>query len=139
MSFEELPHTADIRIRARAPTLDALFSDVLDALMQVMYGPARFPAGDPVIERSVDLSSPDMESLLADFLSEVLFLSEVDGLVFPKAVITITGLHLSAVLHGEPFNPQKHSGGTEVKGISYTGLAVQKDANGYMVDIVFDV
>ena len=139
MSFEELPHTADIRIRARAPTLDALFSDVFDALMQVMYGPAGVPDRNPVVERNVELSSPDTESLLTDFLSEVLFLSEVDGLVFSHAVITITGLHLSAVLHGESFNPKKHSGGTEVKGISYTGLAVQKDANGYMVDIVFDV
>jgi SHS2 domain-containing protein len=29
--------------------------------------------------------------------------------------------------------------GTEVKGISYSGLAITRDANGYMLDIVFDV
>ncbi|HUH78876.1 MAG TPA: archease [Methanoregula sp.] len=135
MSFEELPHTADIKIRARAPTLNALFSDVLDALMQVMYGPERSGG----IDRRVDLSSADTESLLAEFLSEVLFVSEVDGLVFKTADIAIEGLHVSAVLHGEPFDFKKHAGGTEVKGISYTGLSIEKEANGYKVDIVFDV
>jgi SHS2 domain-containing protein len=135
MSFEELPHTADIKIRARAPTLGGLFSEVLNALMEVMYGTKRTNG----IVREIRLESPDKESLLADFLSEVLFISEVDGLVFSRADITIKELELSAVLYGEQFNRELHSGGTEVKGISYTGLNIENDANGYIVDIVFDV
>jgi len=135
MSFEELPHTADIKIRAHARTLDGLFSEVLNALMEVMYGAGRSDG----TTREIQLKSPDRESLLADFLSEVLFISEVDGLVFSRADVTINGLRLHAVLHGEPFDPERHSGGTEVKGISYYGLRIGTDANGYMVDIVFDV
>ena len=133
MSFEELPHTADIKIRARARTLDELFSEVLSALMEVMYGTTRTDG----ITREICLESP--ESLLADFLSEVLFLSEVDGLVFSRANVALDGLRLSAVLYGEPFVRERHSGGTEVKGISYTGLKIENYANGYIVDIVFDV
>ncbi len=38
MSYEELTHTADVKIRACAATQDALFSEVCQALMQVMYG-----------------------------------------------------------------------------------------------------
>ena len=38
MSFEEISHTADVKIRARANTLEALFSETFKALMQVMYG-----------------------------------------------------------------------------------------------------
>lgn len=135
MSFEELPHTADIKIRARARTLDALFSEVLNSLMQIMYGKIRSDG----VTREIQLESPSRESLLTDFLSEVLFISEVDGLVFSHAEVTIKKLKLSAVLHGELFDRERHSGGTEVKGISYTGLRIRKEANGYMVDIVFDV
>jgi SHS2 domain-containing protein len=135
MSFEELPHTADIKIRARARTLDALFSEVLNSLMQIMYGKIRSEG----VTREIQLESPNRESLLTDFLSEVLFISEVDGLVFSHAEVTIKKLKLSAVLHGELFDRERHSGGTEVKGISYTGLRIRKEANGYMVDIVFDV
>ena len=56
--------------------------------MEVMYGKGE-PNG---ITREIQIESPDSESLLADFLSEVLFISEVDGLVFSRADVTIPGL-----------------------------------------------
>jgi SHS2 domain-containing protein len=135
MSFEEISHTADVKIRVHALTLEALFSETFKALMQVMYGPHR--TGD--ILRVIRIESSDNESLLADFLSEVLFISEVEGLVFSEACIRIDGLCLTAEITGELFNPARHSGGSEVKGISYSGLAVTHDTNGYMLDIIFDV
>ena len=135
MSFEEISHTADVKIRAHAPTLEALFSETFKALMQVMYGNNR--AGG--ILREIRIESSDNESLLADFLSEVLFVSEVESLVFSDACISIDDLCLTAELTGEPFDPVRHSGGSEVKGISYSGLAITHEANGYMLDIIFDV
>jgi SHS2 domain-containing protein len=135
MSFVEVSHTADVKIRATAPTLEALFSDAFCALMQVLYGPDR--KGDQ--QREIFIEADDHESLLRDFLSEVLFIGEVDGLVFSRADISIDGIHLAAVMYGEPFDRHRHALGTEVKGISYSGLAISRDANGYMLDIVFDV
>ena len=135
MSFEEVSHTADVKIHATALTLEALFSETFKALMQVMYGTRR--GGGTV--REIRIESTDNESLLADFLSEVLFVSEVEGLVFSDARIMINGFSLVAEVNGEPFDPARHSGGTEVKGISYSGLAIMHDANGYMLDIIFDV
>jgi len=135
MSFEEIPHTADVKIRARAPTFPALFSDLCAALMQVMYGVKR----DRKTTREITIAGQDPESLVLDFLSEVLFISEVEGIVFSEAEIDLADHHLHAILYGEPFDPGKHAGGTEVKGISFSGLSVCHDANGYMAEIVFDV
>jgi len=135
MSFEELPHTADVKIRARARTLNELFSEAFLALMQVMYGTDR----KAKVKREILIDAADPESLLCDFLSEVLFISEVDSMVFSGATISIDGSHLSAVLEGESFDPARHAGGTEVKGISYSGLSITWDANGYILDILFDV
>ncbi|MDO9036231.1 MAG: archease [Methanoregula sp.] len=135
MSFEEISHTADVKIRARAPTLEALFTEAFLALMLVVYGTDR---KDGII-KEIQIESDNIESLLCDFLSEVLFIAEVEGLVLSQAEITIDGLHLTAILDGESFDPVRHSSGTEVKGISYSGLVIQKDANGYMLDILFDV
>jgi SHS2 domain-containing protein len=135
MSFEEISHTADIKIRVRAPTLEALFSETFNALMQVMYGTDRRGG----IIKEIEVESPDNESLLLDFLSEVLFVSEVENLVFFNASVAIHGSRLIAELSGELFDPIRHSGGSEVKGISYSGLLIIHDANGYMLDIIFDV
>jgi SHS2 domain-containing protein len=135
MTFEQLPHTADIYMRIRAPTLEGLFVESLRALMEIMYGQDRIIRTEKVIE----VKGSDTESLLANFLSEVLFVTEVDGLVAATGSVTIDGLHLTAILCGEAFDPARHSEGTEVKGISYTGLAIAKEAEGYVVEVVFDV
>jgi SHS2 domain-containing protein len=135
MSFVEVSHTADVKIRATAPTLETLFSEAFDALMQVLYGPDRKGDG----KRVISLDAEDRESLLREFLSEVLFIAEVDGMVFSGAEIHIDGCHLVATLDGESFDRNRHARGTEVKGISYSCLAITHDTNGYMLDIVFDV
>jgi len=135
MSFRELPHTADIKIEVRAPTKETLFSEACNALMQIMYGKDR-RSRDSI---ELDVEAGDTEALLADFLSEVLFRSEVDGLVFSDAEVHINGSHLNAVMHGEPFDRNRHAGGTEVKGISYSGMSITRDTNGYMLEILFDV
>jgi len=135
MSFEEIPHTADVKFRVHAPTPDELFSESVSALMQVMYGPDRQGGR----ERQVTLEADDSESLLHDFLSEILFISETERLVVASAKVTITKRHLNATLFGETFDPARHRDGTEVKGISYSGLRITRNANGYMLDIVFDV
>jgi SHS2 domain-containing protein len=43
------------------------------------------------------------------------------------------------VLDGEPFDPKRHREGTEIKGISYSGMSIQEDAGGYVLEILFDV
>jgi len=135
MSYEELSHTADVKIRARAPTREGLFEEAFRALMQVMYGEDRI--GN--VTRTIDLCADDPQSLLCDFLSEVLYVSEVDELVFRDARVRLDGTRLHAVLEGEPFDRARHAMGTEVKGISYSGMSIVQDAKGYMLDILFDV
>ncbi len=138
MTIEELPHTADVMIRVTAPDICEVFAESARALMLIMYG----SAGEPVVEktiRKVEIDAPDNESLLQEFLSEVLYISEVDNIVFVTCWVCIEGTRLSATLEGRPFNPETDSGGTEVKGISYSGLQILKEGGVYVLDIIFDV
>lgn len=135
MSYEELDHTADIRLRVRSPSPDSLFAETALAMMQIVYGESR----PGQIERTIELESGNIENLLLDFLSEVLFISEVDYIVFSSVTVHISGNSLRAQLAGEPFDPERHRGGTEIKGISYSGLSIVKEDEGYVLDILFDV
>ncbi len=117
MSYEELDHTADIRLRVRSPSPDSLFAETALAMMKIVYGESR--PGE--IRRTIELSAGNTENLLLDFLSEVLFLSEVEFIVFSSATVHIKGNSLKALVTGELFDPERHRGGTEIKGISVLG------------------
>ncbi len=139
MSIEELEHTADLRFRVRAPTLEGLFAEAARALMETMYG----DTGGPISEvRTVEVSAADREALLHDFLSEVLYLGEAENLVFSDADPAIADgppLSVRATLRATPFDPARHAGGTEVKGIAYFDLSIVEAEGGYRLEIVFDV
>ncbi len=135
MSIEELEHTADIRMRVSAPTLGELFSEAARALMMVMYGcPGK--GGKPM---DVSAHGHDIESLMHAFLSELLFLSEVEGIVFSGAEIMVKGYALEGTVKGEPYSPEEHSGGQGVKGISFSGLSIVHEQGSYILDVIFDV
>lgn len=135
MSFEELDHTADVLMRVRGATLGEIFSDAGRAMFHVMYGPCE----DRGVEREVSLEAENLESLLIDYLSELLFITEVENIVFCTFDVDLRGTRLSAVLRGEPFDPARHSAGTLIKGISYFGLEIVKEEEGYVVEIIFDI
>lgn len=139
MSIEELEHTADLRFRIRASTLEELFAEAARALMETLYG----DTGGPVTgERTVEVSAADRDALLHDLLSEILYLAETENLVFSDTGIAIAEgppISVRATLRATPFDPARHSGGTEVKGIAYFDLSIVEAEGGYRLEIVFDV
>ncbi|MBA7465534.1 Protein archease [subsurface metagenome] len=135
MSFEELDHTADVLMRVRGATLSEIFSDAGRAMFHVMYGPCE----DRGIERQISLEAENLESLLIDYLSELLFITDVENTVFCTFDVDIQGTRLVAALRGEPFDPARHSAGTLIKGISYFGLEIVKKEEAYVVEIIFDI
>ncbi|BBL68568.1 archease [Methanoculleus chikugoensis] len=135
MSFEELEHTADVLMRVRGADLAELFAEAGRAMFHVMYGPCE----DKGVERRIEIEAENLESLLIDYLSELLFVTEVENTVFCTFDVDLRGTRLSAVLRGEPFDPARHSAGALIKGISYFGLEIVKEEEGYVVEIIFDI
>lgn len=135
MSIEELDHTADVMLRVRAPTIEALFSEAARGMFQIMYGECD---GD---SRTVTftLHAHDLEELVQEFLSELLYLSEVQEIVFCRCEVLVAGTSLTATVTGIPFNPEQHRGGREIKGISFSGLTIVKEHESYGMDVIFDV
>ncbi len=136
MPFTELEHTADILVRVSASSLEHLFAESANAMFSFMHEQRE---GRSVM-RKLSLEAADMDALLHDFLSELLFMAEVDNLVFSDIEVSISGPTLQATVYGELFDPDVHAGGTEIKGISYYGLHIREDQDHrYRVEILFDV
>jgi SHS2 domain-containing protein len=92
-----------------------------------------------VVVRRVEVEAADTESLLADFLSELLYLSDAESIAFCSFEVEILGNRLTALCRGEEFRREKHGGGAEIKGISYSGLSIYREGESYILEIIADV
>jgi SHS2 domain-containing protein len=89
--------------------------------------------------RRIEVESPDRETLLLDFLSELLYLADAESLAFCSFQVEMVGNRLTALCRGEEFRREKHGGGEEIKGISYSGLSIYKEGESYILEFIADV
>ena len=134
--YEYFEHTADVGLRVRATTLDELFADAARGMFALMID-ADEPtqAGQPV---SFRLAADRLDDLLHDWLSELLFTFEARQLVLGRFDVHITDTTLEAQACSEPLDPARHTPGTEIKAVTYHGLSVQRDADGYVAEVIVD-
>ena len=95
-------------------------------------------------EKIVKVEAEDEEALLFDFLSELIYLFDVEDLVFGevkvKHITAISSGHeIEAQLIGEEFNRDKHDIGTEVKAITYSYMEIKQVEGKFKIKVVFDI
>ncbi len=69
MTYEELEHTADVKVRVKGRSIEDLYAESVRALMEVMY----VTCIGKGVEREIDVSAEGEVELIHDFLSEVLY------------------------------------------------------------------
>lgn len=137
-SFQYIDHTADRGVTASAPTLPKLFEAVAHATFALM---ADHPSTQPSIQRHWSLKADDLESLLVEWLRELLFSFEVDGLFWldfrVEAVDEVTA-SLLATTYGVPVSAVRLHGAI-VKAATYHGLEVRRTNGVWHATVIFDV
>jgi SHS2 domain-containing protein len=135
MPFEELDHTADYLFRCSGSTIEELFTSAATAMFSLMFDERE----NDSVKIDINLEAEDYETLLYDFLSELIYLSEVERVVFSGIEIIIHNHSLEAVARGERFDMKRHGSGTEIKGISRYGTDIKQVEGRFRADIIFDV
>ena len=133
--YELIDHTADVGVKAYGSSVSEAFSHAAKAMFDIMTDNSYI---DDVGEFNIELDAPDLEQLLVDWLSELLYIHDVDGLVFSRFEISLNNTHLSAKAFGESFNTNKHKIGMEIKAVTYHMLTVQ-DKPPVFVQVLFDI
>jgi tRNA nucleotidyltransferase (CCA-adding enzyme) len=77
--------------------------------------------------------APDVELLLADWLNALVFEGATRRMIFGRFQVRITDGHLEGTAWGETIDRARHRPGVEVKGATYTELAVRREVEGYWV------
>jgi SHS2 domain-containing protein len=130
--YQEIEHTADWELHVWAPDIFKLLS--ISAVG--MYALSQTTLMEtPKVEREFEIKFQDRESMIVDFLTELLFFEEDEGLAFNSFQITKAEDVFKFVVTGAPI--KEH--GKEIKAVTYHGLKVNETARGLEVSIVFDV
>jgi len=89
---------------------------------------------------TVEVEGSDHESLLFNFLAELLYRVDVDGLIAKRIKIEIipTDFKLSARCVGERFSAATHEVGESVKAVTYHMMSIKSEGDTWTVRTVFD-
>jgi SHS2 domain-containing protein len=132
--FEEVEHTADWALRIRGRDLGELLVNAARGMSSLLVSEsASMPAR---IEERFDIEADDAEGLLVNWLSELAYWSEVEGIVFCKFELDeVTPTYLRARGRGD-YAPRlkKH-----IKAVTYHNLEIVKTDDGLEATVVFDV
>jgi SHS2 domain-containing protein len=133
--YEILQHTADVRLRLTASSLEELFADALRGLMEVMGAPVAAHSVRPETE-SIELDSVGLTALLVDFLNEALVRAVVRRRSFTGVTFASLGeTHLSATLASVP----AVSFDEDVKAVTYHEAEVRRSGEGWSTMLVLDI
>jgi SHS2 domain-containing protein len=135
-------HTADVKVSSWGRTLEEAFSSMALGLISTITPDLNKIS--QIIEKKIEIISEDKYALCFDFLTEFLYLFDVEELIFSK--INVKSIKkvkdkykLDAVLKGEKFDRAKHEIGTEVKAITYSFMNIIEKKNRVEITMVFDI
>lgn len=126
--YRFLEHTSDALVEAWAPTIERAFAQAAAGLFETMLN---LKSVKPTIEETVEATGRDEVELLYDWLEELLLKFELRGMVYsafdidPLARVA-TRIQLHAQVRGERYDRAKHGGKTEVKGVTYHLMTVER-------------
>lgn len=139
--YRILDHPADLGFQAWAPTLPDLFAECGKALTSVFVDVNTIARSDI---QAVEIIGDDLESLLYNWLSEILYLFDGEKRLFSEFAILSHQQNsptefLQAELRGEQFDRDKHEIKTYVKAVTYHQLSIQRGESGYSASVYLDI
>ncbi len=135
--FELLDHIADLRVRVFGKDPNELFANAAYAMFSVM---ADLSNVVPVSKKDVEVSAEDLEGLLVQWLSDLLFLVATQQFIASQVNITeMNGTKLRAEVYGEELDLAKHEFHTEIKAVTYHQLKIEKVNDHWIAEIIFDI
>jgi protein archease len=132
--FEEVEHTADWAFRVRGADLTQLFASAARAMFD-LQARDQLPAVEE-IERDVEVQGFDRESLLVNWLNELLYLQEKHGETYSEFKVSeVSETGLRARIRG-----RRSPGATRmIKAVTFHGLEIKRTGEGWEATVVVDV
>lgn len=139
--FDILDHPADMGFRAWAPTVEELFETAAVAVSSILVDL-------DVIEESttvdIEVEAEDEDLLLYNWLSEILFLFDAEGVLLKRfdisGFLTSSGkIKLTAKASGQQYSSERHQIKTYVKAITLHQLKILRKPEKIEAQVYIDI
>jgi len=136
--YEILEHPAELRLKIYGKTLEELFSNAAEAMAQILSAEAaKFEIKNQKSKIKIKIESIDLNSLLVDFLSEILAKSQINKCIYliSDIKIDVSCFMFHAFCVGYPIERF----GEDIKAVTYQDLNIQKIDGIWQTILVFDI
>ena len=134
--WEHFEHQADMGVRGFGNTPAEAFEQAALAMSAIITD---LPLIEPREELTIICEEPDEELLFADWLNALIFEMSTRKMLFSQFEVFIENGYLKASVWGEPTDVKRHQPAVEIKGATYTELAVHKSQDQWLAQCVVDV
>lgn len=135
--YELFDHTADLGLRAVAPTVNELFAEMGNGLLAALV---EDPSGvRAAVRERIEIAGTDVEYLLFDWLKELLLRFETERVLFAEFAVSVSSIGLVAEARGEAYDGSRHALAHEVKAITYHELKVVAHNGGWLAEAIVDI
>ncbi len=135
--YEIIEHTADIGIRVFGGDLKELFVNSAEGMFAIIADLDKVE-----IKKSIEIEckAANIEELLVSWLGELLYHFNVDEILLREFTLAkLDNSYLKGRAKGEKFDTARHSLKSEIKGITYHNLKVEKKDDLWQAEVIFDV
>ena len=133
-SFQELEHTADWAFRVRGRDLKELFANAVRGLASLEGWEASDSTSNLVQE--IEVSGYDQETLLVNWLNELLYRREKERASFgPIEILELSDTHLKARVHSRANGDSLR----KIKSVTFNRLQIEQRSEGWEAIITVDV
>ena len=134
--FEIVNHTADVGIVAYGADIKQAFANAARGLFSLI---TQLDDVHEVSYRDIKVSATDEESLLVEWLNELIYLFDAENIIFKRfEIIHLNNTLLKARSYGEKVDKARHKLKTGIKAATYHMLKVNK-GDGCKVQVLFDI
>ena len=133
--FEILEHQTDLKIKAFGKNLKEVFRNSMIAMVESMRPEIDF-SFKKTFQRKIKIKSFDLDSLLVDFLNEILYLIQTNKEIYKKIeFLKFKKFEIEANLYGEKVKRF----GLEIKAATYHDLEIKRTKDGWYAIVLFDI
>jgi len=134
--WEHFEHQADMGVRGFGNMPAEAFEQVALATSAIITD---LQLINPAHEINIFCEETDQELLLVDWLNALIFEMSTRKMLFNQFKVHLDNGKLTASAWGERTNVKRHQPAVEIKGATYTELAVYKSQDHWVAQCVVDV